>query len=76
MEFIKWKRSFLLSGGVGSGKIYFLVEILNVVIDYSFLFNIGCIIYINVVVDEIESRIFYCNLNVLIIYDFLWGNIK
>lgn len=76
MELIKRRRSFLLSGGAGSGKTYSLVEILNAVIDYSPSSNIGCITYTNAAVDEIESRIFHDNLNVSTIHDFLWDNIK
>ena len=63
MELIKRKRSFLLSGGAGSGKTYSLVEILNAVTDYSPSSNIGCITYTNAAVDEIESRISHRNLN-------------
>lgn len=76
MELIKQRKSFLLSGGAGSGKTYSLVEILNAVMEYSPSSNIGCITYTNAAVDEIESRIFRENLNVSTIHDFLWGNIK
>lgn len=77
IELIRQGKSFLLSGGAGSGKTYSLVEILKTVLEEKPTLSVACITYTNAAVDEIESRVHHDHhLQVSTIHDFLWGNIK
>lgn len=69
-------RSFLLSGGAGSGKTYTLVQVIKKVIEENPSSLIACMTYTNAAVKEIEERVNHQNLNVTTIHDFLWDNIK
>lgn len=69
-------KSFLLSGGAGSGKTYSLVEVITSLIDSKPLSRIACITYTNAAVREIEERALHPNLRVSTIHDFLWDAIK
>ncbi|MDX8567362.1 UvrD-helicase domain-containing protein [Elizabethkingia sp. HX XZB] len=73
---IKSDRSFILSGGAGSGKTYTLVQCIKNIIDYYPNKTIACITYTNAAVKEIEGRINHENLYVSTIHDFLWDCIK
>lgn len=76
IKLIRQGHSFLLSGGVGSGKTYSLVEILKAVLVENPTTSIACITYTNAAVDEIEERVQHEHLHVSTIHDFLWSNIK
>jgi DNA helicase-2/ATP-dependent DNA helicase PcrA len=69
-------KSFLLSGGAGSGKTYSLVEVITSLTDSKPLSRIACITYTNAAVREIEERALHPNLRVSTIHDFLWDAIK
>jgi DNA helicase-2/ATP-dependent DNA helicase PcrA len=69
-------RSFLLSGGAGSGKTYSLVSVIHQVIAENPTAQIACMTYTNAAVKEIEERVNHNNLKVSTIHDFLWDNIK
>lgn len=70
------KRSFLLSGGAGSGKTYSLVSVIKQVIAENPTHRIACMTYTNAAVRQIQERIDNSNLKVSTIHDFLWDNIK
>jgi DNA helicase II / ATP-dependent DNA helicase PcrA len=76
LDYIKEKKSFLLSGGAGSGKTYSLVHIIKEVINLNPSSKIICITYTNAAVKEIEQRISSKNLSVSTIHDFLWDTIN
>ncbi|MEJ5996246.1 UvrD-helicase domain-containing protein [Pedobacter sp. Du54] len=69
-------KSFLLSGGAGSGKTFTLVQVLRNVFEKKPSANVACITYTNVAVKEILERTSYQNLHVSTIHDFLWDTIK
>ena len=69
-------RSFLLSGGAGSGKTYSLVSVIRQAIAENPTAKVACMTYTNAAVKEIEERVNHKNLNVSTIHDFLWDNIK
>lgn len=69
-------KSFLLSGGAGSGKTYSLVEVITSLTERKPLSRIACITYTNAAVREIEERALHPNLRVSTIHDFLWDAIK
>ncbi|KTB94642.1 DNA/RNA helicase [Pseudomonas syringae ICMP 11293] len=69
-------KSFLLSGGAGSGKTYSLVEVITNLVTLKPLARVACITYTNAAVREIEGRASHPNLHVSTIHDFLWGVIK
>lgn len=73
---IKDGKSFLLSGGAGSGKTHSLIELLKVIYEDRPLSRVACITYTNVAVDEIKSRAPYSDLRVSTIHDFMWGVIS
>ena len=70
---IKDGKSFLLSGGAGSGKTHSLVELLKAIYEDQPLSRVACITYTNVAVDEIKSRAPYSDLRVSTIHDFMWS---
>lgn len=76
LSLIKAKRSFLLSGGAGSGKTYTLVEVIRELNHLEPSKNIACITYTNAAADEIRDRANCRRLSVSTIHDFLWDNIK
>ncbi|MFV8981710.1 UvrD-helicase domain-containing protein [Serratia fonticola] len=69
-------KSFLLSGGAGSGKTYSLVQIIGELLRTDPSAFIACITYTNAAVREIESRISNERLSVSTIHDFLWSAIS
>ncbi|WP_235595672.1 UvrD-helicase domain-containing protein [Pseudomonas syringae] len=69
-------KSFLLSGGAGSGKTYSLVEVITNLVTLKPLARVACVTYTNAAVREIEGRASHPNLHVSTIHDFLWGVIK
>ena len=75
-ELIKDNKSFLLSGGAGSGKTHSLIEILKSVYEQNPSARIACITYTNTAVDEIKARAPYSELDVSTIHEFIWGVIK
>ncbi|AIR88525.1 UvrD-helicase domain-containing protein [Pseudomonas cremoricolorata] len=76
LDAINEGKSFLLSGGAGSGKTYSLVEVITSLVTLKPLARVACITYTNAAVREIESRASHPNLHVSTIHDFLWGVIK
>jgi DNA helicase II / ATP-dependent DNA helicase PcrA len=76
IDHIEKGENFLLSGGAGSGKTYSLVQVIREVIARHPSSKIACMTYTNASVHEIERRVNHSNLNVSIIHDFLWDNIK
>ena len=76
LNLVEQHKSFLLSGGAGSGKTYSLVEILKEVLSNNLTSNVACITYTNAAVDEIEERVQHDHLVVSTIHDFLWDNIR
>jgi DNA helicase-2/ATP-dependent DNA helicase PcrA len=70
------QRSFLLSGGAGSGKTYSLVQVIKQVIFENPLTKVACMTYTNAAVREIDHRVNHKNLVVSTIHDFIWDNIK
>jgi len=69
-------KSFLLSGGAGSGKTYSLVSVIRQAIAENPTAKVACMTYTNAAVKEIEERVNHKNLNVSTIHDFLWDSIK
>lgn len=69
-------RSFLLSGGAGSGKTYSLAQVIGELLRRDAASSIACITYTNAAVREIESRISSERLYVSTIHDFLWSAIS
>lgn len=69
-------KSFLLSGGAGSGKTYSLVQVIGELLRIDTSASIACITYTNAAVREIESRISSERLSVSTIHDFLWSAIS
>ncbi|RAS27727.1 MULTISPECIES: ATP-dependent helicase [unclassified Pseudomonas] len=76
LDTISEGKSFLLSGGAGSGKTYSLVEVITNLVTLKPLARVACITYTNAAVREIEGRASHPNLHVSTIHDFLWGVIK
>lgn len=76
LELVKKDRSFLLSGGAGSGKTFTLVEAIRAIVDRNSSSRIACITYTNAAADEIRERGDSQNLWVSTIHDFMWDNIK
>jgi DNA helicase-2/ATP-dependent DNA helicase PcrA len=75
LDHVRDGRSFLLSGGAGSGKTYSLVQVIGELLRTDPTASIACITYTNAAVHEIESRISNGRLSVSTIHDFLWGAI-
>ena len=75
-QLIDESRSFVLSGGAGSGKTYVLVEVIKYVHQKSPNAKIACITYTNVAVDQIKERAPFENIHSSTIHDFLWSFIK
>ena len=74
---IEKNKSFLLSGGAGSGKTYSLVQTINLIKEKYKNKTIACITYTNVAVNEIKERVINNqDFFVSTIHDFLWNNIK
>ena len=69
-------KSFLLSGGAGSGKTYSLVQVIGELLRTNLSDCIACITYTNAAVREIESRVVSDRLSVSTIHDFLWAAIS
>ncbi|MEI7613276.1 MAG: UvrD-helicase domain-containing protein [Betaproteobacteria bacterium] len=69
-------KSFLLSGGAGSGKTYSLVQVIGELLRVDTSASIACITYTNAAVREVESRISSDRLSVSTIHDFLWSAIS
>lgn len=69
-------RSFLLSGGAGSGKTYSLVQVIGELLRTDHSAFIACITYTNAAVREIESRVTSERLSVSTIHDFFWSVIS
>jgi DNA helicase-2/ATP-dependent DNA helicase PcrA len=69
-------KSFLLSGGAGSGKTYSLVQVIGELLRTDPSAFIACITFTNAAVREIESRVSSPRLSVGTIHDFLWGAIS
>jgi len=76
LELVKEGRSFLLSGGAGSGKTFTLVESIRAIVDLNPASRIACITYTNAAAEEIRERVDNQNLWVSTIHDFMWDNIK
>lgn len=76
LDLIKEKRSFLLSGGAGSGKTFTLVETIRALNFFEPASRIACITYTNAAADEIRERSKSTSLWVSTIHDFLWEHIK
>ncbi|OHV19413.1 ATP-dependent helicase [Rhizobium sp. RMa-01] len=75
LEHVRAGRSFLLSGGAGSGKTYSLVQVIGELLRTDPSATVACITYTNAAVHEIESRVSGERLSVSTIHDFLWGAI-
>jgi len=80
---IKQNKSFILEAGAGSGKTWTLIESLKYILTESSTElekqnrQVVCITYTNVAKNQIEERINYSSLVlVLTIHDFLWRVIK
>jgi DNA helicase-2/ATP-dependent DNA helicase PcrA len=73
LDYIAAGKSFLLSGGAGSGKTYSLVQVIGGVLRADQSAPVACITYTNSAVREIQSRIDSDRLFVSTIHDFLWG---
>lgn len=69
-------RSFLLSGGAGSGKTFSLSQLIGELLRRDSASSIACITYTNAAVKEIQSRISSDRLHVKTIHDFLWSSIS
>jgi DNA helicase II / ATP-dependent DNA helicase PcrA len=69
-------KSFLLSGGAGSGKTYSLVHTIAQIVKENPTAKIACMTYTNAAVREIQDRFNSPNLRVSTIHDFLWDSIK
>ncbi len=76
LNLIEEGKSFLLSGGAGSGKTFTLIEIIRELLTRCCTSNIACITYTNAAADEIGERISHQNLSISTIHEFLWSNIK
>jgi DNA helicase-2/ATP-dependent DNA helicase PcrA len=76
LEHVDADRSFLLSGGAGSGKTYSLAQVIGELLRRDLAASIACITYTNAAVREIESRISSERLYVSTIHDFLWSAIS
>lgn len=76
LEHVDAGRSFLLSGGAGSGKTYSLAQVIGELLRRDPASSIACIAYTNAAVREIESRISSERLFVSTIHDFLWTAIS
>lgn len=76
LDLVKEKRSFLLSGGAGSGKTFTLVETIRALTLLEPSSRIACITYTNAAADEIRERSNNSALWVSTIHDFLWEHIK
>ncbi|WP_377703213.1 UvrD-helicase domain-containing protein [Pseudoduganella sp. UC29_71] len=76
LEHVDAGRSFLLSGGAGSGKTYSLAQVIGEFLRRDPASSIACITYTNAAVREIESRISSERLHVSTIHDFLWSAIS
>jgi len=76
LEHVAAGRSFLLSGGAGSGKTYSLAQVIGELLRSDPASSIACITYTNAAVREIESRISSDRLNVSTLHDFLWTAIS
>lgn len=72
LEHVFAGRSFLLSGGAGSGKTYSLVQVIGGILRTDTEANIACITFTNAAVHEIQSRVNSDRLTVSTIHDFLW----
>lgn len=66
------QRSFVLTGGAGSGKTYALIETIKGVYALRPKAKIACITFTNVAVNEIKERAPFEDLVVLTIHEFLW----
>jgi len=73
LEHVRAGRSFLLSGGAGSGKTYSLVQVIGELLRTDPGGTVACITYTNAAVHEIESRVTNDRLSVSTIHDFLWN---
>ncbi len=76
LELTEQSKCFVLSGGVGSGKTYTLVEAIRALTQREPSRRLACITYTNAAADEIRERVARQNLWVSIIHDFVWENIK
>jgi DNA helicase-2/ATP-dependent DNA helicase PcrA len=76
LEHVDAGRSFLLSGGAGSGKTFSLVQVIGELIRRDPVSSIACITFTNAAVREVESRISSGRLYVSTIHDFLWSSIS
>jgi DNA helicase-2/ATP-dependent DNA helicase PcrA len=76
IDCLSQKKTFLLSGGAGSGKTYSLVQTLHHIFKNDPRARVACITYTNVAANEIKSRSPYSKLWVSTIHDFLWDNLK
>ncbi|MCY4089147.1 MAG: AAA family ATPase [Candidatus Saccharibacteria bacterium] len=77
-ELIAQNKSFVLSGGPGSGKTHTLIETLKHIYTVNPIASVACITFTNAAVDEIRGR--YKppsgSLLTLTIHDFLWSSIS
>lgn len=69
-------KSFLLSGGAGSGKTYSLAQVIGELLRTDAVASIACITYTNAAVREIGARVSDERLFVSTIHDFLWSTIS
>lgn len=76
LECIHNGRSFVLSGGAGSGKTYTLVEVIQRTLSEFPLANLACVTYTRAGTREIEERTSHDRLLVSTIHQFLWNCIK
>ena len=76
LKCIKAGKNFILEGGVGSGKTYSLISLINALTEESPYIKIICITFTNNAAVEILSRTENKNIWVSTIHEFIWSLIR